>query len=254
MSRCRSRTGDTPETEALDLRPDTSIASMKKRILIVEDDRALARVLADNLTFAGYEVEHLDDGADVVSKVRSFSPDLVLLDVMLPGKDGFGLLGLIRQGGRTPVIMLTARDQKTDKLKGLELGADDYVTKPFDFEELQARIRAVLRRARRMVTRITVGEAIIDFENFKAMRGRHDLRLSRREFDLLLYLAEREGGVVPRSELLREVWGFPEEPATRAVDYAIRRLRRKIETDPHHPRHIHTVHGDGYCLTLEAGR
>jgi len=191
----------------------------------------------------------VDDGAEVIRRVRSFAPDLVLLDVMLPGADGFELCGLVRQGGRTPVIMLTARDQKRDKLRGLELGADDYVTKPFDFEELQARIRAVLRRARQMVVRITLGETLIDFRAFKAMRGHRELRLSRREFDLLSYLAEREGAVVPRSELLREVWGFPDEPSTRAVDYAIRRLRRKIERDPHNPQHIHTVHGDGYCLT-----
>ena len=223
---------------------------MKKRILIVEDDAALARVLADNLTFAGFEVETVDDGDEVVRRMRTFAPDLVLLDIMLPGVDGFELCGLVRQGGRTPVIMLTARDQKRDKLRGLELGADDYVTKPFDFEELQARIRAVLRRARQMVVRITLGETLIDFRTFKATRGRRELRLSRREFDLLSYLAEREGAVVPRSELLREVWGFPDEPSTRAVDYAIRRLRRKIERDPHNPQHIHTVHGDGYCLTL----
>ena len=222
---------------------------MKKRVLIVEDDAALARVLSDNLAFSGFEVEIVDDGAEVIRRVRAFSPDLVLLDLSLPGPDGFELCGLIRQGGRTPVIMLTARDQKSDKLRGLELGADDYITKPFDFEELQARIRAVLRRARQMVVRITLGETVVDFSAFKATRGRHDLRLSRREFDLLSYLAEREGAVVPRSELLREVWGFPEEPSTRAVDYAIRRLRRKIERDPHNPQHIHTVHGDGYCLT-----
>ena len=222
---------------------------MKKRILIVEDDAALARVLADNLRFSGFEVETVDDGAEVIKRMRVFAPDLVLLDVMLPGPDGFELCGLVRQGGRTPVIMMTARDQKRDKLRGLELGADDYVTKPFDFEELQARIRAVLRRARQMVVRITLGETLIDFRAFKALRGRRELRLSRREFDLLSYLAEREGAVVPRSELLREVWGFPDEPSTRAVDYAIRRLRRKIERDPHNPQHIHTVHGDGYCLT-----
>ena len=222
---------------------------MKKRILIVEDDAALARVLSDNLTFSGFDVQHVDDGARVIREVREFSPDLVLLDLTLPGTDGFDLCGLIRQGGRTPVIILTARDQKIDKLRGLELGADDYVTKPFDFEELQARIRAVLRRARQMVVRITLGDTVVDFNAFRATRGRQDLRLSRREFDLLSYLAEREGSVVPRSELLREVWGFPEEPTTRAVDYAIRRLRRKIEKDPHNPQHIHTVHGDGYCLT-----
>jgi two-component system response regulator VicR len=223
---------------------------MNKRILIVEDDAALARVLADNLTFFGFEVEWVDDGAAAIGRVRAFSPDLVLLDVMLPGRDGFELCGLIRQGGRTPVIMLTARDQKIDKLKGLELGADDYVTKPFDVEELHARIRAVLRRARRTAVRITIADAVIDFVTFTATRGRYDLRLSRREFDLLSYLAEREGRVVPRGELLKEVWGFPDEPSTRAVDYAIRRLRRKLEPDPHNPRHIHTVHGDGYSLTL----
>ncbi len=226
----------------------------RQRILIVEDDRALARVLSDNLSFSGYDVEWVDNGADVVNRVRSTSPDLVLLDVMLPGRDGFNLCGLIRQGGRTPVIMLTARDQKADKLKGLELGADDYVTKPFDFEELRARIRAVLRRARRSAVRITVGDAVIDFVAFTATRGGLDLRLSRREFDLLGYLAEREGRIVQRDELLREIWGFPDEPATRAVDYAIRRLRRKLEPDPHNPRHIHTVHGNGYSLTLTQPR
>lgn len=226
----------------------------RQRILIVEDDRALARVLSDNLSFSGFDVDWVDDGAEVLNRVRSTSPDLVLLDVMLRGRDGFSLCGLIRQGGRTPVIMLTARDQKVDKLKGLELGADDYITKPFDFEELQARIRAVLRRARRSATRISIGEAVIDFVAFTATRGDTDLRLSRREFDLLGYLAEREGRIVQRDELLREVWGFPDEPATRAVDYAIRRLRRKLEADPHNPRHIHTVHGNGYSLTLTQSR
>jgi DNA-binding response OmpR family regulator len=224
---------------------------MKKRILIVEDDHALSRVLSDNLTFAGFDVSCVHEGQEAIGQVRAFAPDLVLLDIMMPGQDGFELCGLIRQNGRTPVIMLTARDQKADKLRGLALGADDYVTKPFDFEELQARMRAVLRRARQMMVRITLGTTVVDFSAFKATRGRTDLRLSRREFDLLAYLAEREGCVVPRSELLREVWGFPEEPSTRAVDYAIRRLRRKIEIDPHHPRFIHTVHGDGYSLTID---
>jgi two-component system, OmpR family, response regulator VicR len=226
----------------------------KQRILIVEDDRALARVLSDNLSFSGFDVDWVDDGAEVLNRVRATSPDLVLLDVMLPGRDGFNLCGLIRQGGRTPVIMLTARDQKGDKLKGLELGADDYITKPFDFEELQARIRAVLRRARQSAVRIVIGDAVIDFTTFTATRRGLDLRLSRREFDLLSYLAEREGRVVQRDELLREIWGFPDEPATRAVDYAIRRLRRKLEADPHNPRHIHTVHGNGYSLTLNQPR
>jgi DNA-binding response OmpR family regulator len=223
---------------------------MRKRLLLVEDDEALARLLQDNFAFCGFEVEWIADGATVIDRVRGRRPDLVLLDVMLPGVDGFTLCSLIRESGRTPVIMLTARDQKRDKLRGLELGADDYVTKPFDFEELHARVRAVLRRTRSMITRIEVGPATIDFTSFTATREGRDLRLSRREFDVLAYLAEREGRVVDRGELLREIWGFPDEPLTRAVDYAIRRLRRKIEPDPHHPQFIHTVHGDGYSLTF----
>jgi two-component system response regulator VicR len=223
---------------------------MKKRILVVEDDLALARVLSDNLTFCGFDVSTVSDGNEVIDRVRTFCPDLVLLDIMLPGQTGFELCGLIRQGGRTPVIMLTARDQKADKLKGLDLGADDYITKPFDFEELLARIRAVLRRARLMVVRLKLGKVLVDFNELRAVSGRREIHLTRREFDLLSYLAERHNSVVHRVELLREVWGFPEEPKTRAVDYAIRRLRRKIEADPHAPRYIHTVHGDGYCLTV----
>ena len=224
---------------------------MKKRILIVEDDLALARVLSDNLAFCGFEVSTAADGNDALARVRSFCPDLVLLDIMLPGQNGFDLCGVIRQRGRTPVIILTARDQKADKLRGLEIGADDYVTKPFDFEELRARIQAVLRRARSMVDRLKLGKVVIDFNALRAVAGRREIHLTRREFDLLSYLAERHNSVVHRVELLREVWGFPEEPKTRAVDYAIRRLRRKIETDPQTPRYIHTVHGDGYCLTVE---
>src|ERR1700742_4502042 len=139
---------------------------MRKRLLIVEDDEALARVLVDNFAFCGFDVEWVGDGAGVVDRVRSRRPDLVLLDIGLPGTDGFTLCGLIRESGRTPVIMLTARDQKRDKLRGLELGADDYVTKPFDFEELHARVRAVLRRTRSMLTRVEVGRAIIDFTAF----------------------------------------------------------------------------------------
>jgi DNA-binding response OmpR family regulator len=223
---------------------------MKKRILVVEDDHALARVLADNLTYSGFEVEAVEDGDEVLRAVRTFGPDLVLLDVMLPGSSGFELCGLIREGGRTPVIMLTARDQKLDKLRGLEAGADDYITKPFDFDELKARLHAVLRRARRGVVRVQLGSVVIDFQNLHARDHRGDIHLTRREFDLLFYLAERRGMVVHRSELLREIWGYPTEPRTRAVDYAIKRLRRKLEMEPHNPRYITTVHGDGYSLTF----
>jgi DNA-binding response OmpR family regulator len=223
---------------------------MTKRILVVEDDTSLARVLQDNLVYEGFDVRCVFDGANALDVVREFSPDLIVLDVMLPDADGFELCGLMRQGARTPIIMLTARGQKADKLRGLKLGADDYVTKPFDLEELLARVQAVLRRASPDVERVALGEVSVDFVSLVAVRGHRPLHLTHREFHVLRYLAERPERVVHRNELLREVWGYPELPTTRSVDHAIARLRKKIELDPHRPRFIHTVHGDGYCLTL----
>jgi DNA-binding response OmpR family regulator len=224
---------------------------VKKRILVVEDDEALARVLSDNLSYSGFEVATVEGGPAVFTTLRTFRPDLVLLDVMLPGPSGFELCGLIRERGRTPIIMLTARDQKADKLRGLEVGADDYITKPFDFDELKARLHALLRRARRSVVVVRLGNVVIDFQNLRAHQQGVEIHLTRREFDLLFYLAERRGLIVHRSELLREIWGYPTEPTTRAVDYAIKRLRRKLEIDTHNPRYITTVHGDGYSLTFD---
>jgi DNA-binding response OmpR family regulator len=215
----------------------------------VEDDRNLARVLSDNLTFEGYHVNWVGEGDAALVAIRSTPPDLILLDVMLPGRDGFELCVQLRQGGRTPIIMLTARTQKADKLKGLDLGADDYITKPFDLDELMARIRAVLRRrGRASVERLKLGRVIVDFRALRAHSESRDLHLTHREFELLHYLAERPDRVVHRDELLREVWGYLAEPTTRSVDLAIARLRKKIEEDPHRPRFIVTVHGDGYCL------
>jgi DNA-binding response OmpR family regulator len=222
---------------------------MKKRILLVEDDAALARILRDNLTFDGFDLEWVADGHRAVDRTRDFAPDLVLLDIMLPGRDGFELCSMLRQGGRTPIIMLTARGQKADKLKGLNLGADDYVTKPFDLEELLARVHAVLRRARPGLDRLVLGSVEIDFRARSARRGDEPIHLTARELTLLAYLAERQDRVVHRVELLRDVWGYPDTPTTRSVDHAIARLRKKIECDAHTPRFIHTVHGDGYCLT-----
>jgi len=224
---------------------------MKKRILVVEDDEALGWMLGDNLTFEGFDVRRAADGNLALSVAREFAPDLVILDVMLPGRDGFELIGLLRQGGPVPIIMLTARGQKIDKLKGLKLGADDYVTKPFDVEELMARVHNVLRRSSPEVPQLVLGRVTIDFRTMTARRGRHELHVTHRELKLLQYLAERQGRVVSRGELLREVWGYPNTPATRSVDNAIARLRKKIEPDPGHPRFIHAVHGDGYTLTPE---
>jgi DNA-binding response OmpR family regulator len=222
---------------------------MKKRILIVEDDAALARVLRDNLVFEGYQVESVADGSLAINVARTFAPDLVVLDITLPGKSGLELCQIWREGLRIPVILLTARAQKEDKLRGLKMGADDYVTKPFDLEELLARIHAVLRRARPTIDRLDLGAVRIDFVGLQAWNGKTAIELTYREFSLLRYLAERSDSIVHRDELLHEVWGFPESPNTRAVDHAIARLRRKIEPDPHHPQFIHTVHGDGYSLT-----
>lgn len=224
---------------------------MRKRILVLEDDSALTRVLRDNLTFAGFDVETAVDGDEALRKVRPAAPDLILLDVMLPGRSGFDLCGVLRQGGKTPIIMLTARGQKADKVKGLELGADDYVTKPFHFEELLARIRAVLRRTRPTLDRLVLGSVVVDFVRLQAWSDGREFHLTHREFEVLRYLAERQGRVVSRDELLREIWGYLDMPSTRSVDHAIARLRKKIETDPPHPRFLHTAHGDGYRLTLE---
>ncbi len=222
---------------------------MRKRILVIEDDAALARVLTDNLVLDGFAVECAADAHTGMDKARDFAPDLIILDVMLPDGNGFDLCAAIRQGGRTPVIMLTARSQKGDKLQGLALGADDYVTKPFDLEELLARIQAVLRRARPAVEQLRLGPVLIDFVALRASRGPRDLHLTHREFEVLRYLAERRGRVVSRNELLSQIWSYAEAPITRLVDHAIARLRKKVEADPRRPRFIQTVHGDGYCLT-----
>jgi DNA-binding response OmpR family regulator len=219
------------------------------RILIVEDDPSLARVLSDSLAVEGFQCRTTGNGNTAINIVAAFAPDLVLLDIGLPGKNGLELCRLWREGPRIPIIILTARALKEDKLRGLELGADDYVTKPFDLEELIARVRAVLRRSRPSVARITLGTVVIDFEAHRAWHGSRLLELSHREFVLLRYFAERPDSIVHRDELLQEVWGYPESPDTRSVDHAIARLRRKIESDPHHPQFIHTVYAGGYLMT-----
>ena len=226
--------------------------SDRKRILIVEDDDGIARVLADNLRIDGFNVRWAPTAHDALVESQSFRPDLVLLDLTLPGQaDGFDLCGVLRQGGRCGVIIVSARSQREDKLRGLRLGADDYVTKPYDMEELAARINAVLRRTVLLVSRIRLGDIIVDFEAHTARRGSIPLHLTHREFELLRYLAERRDRVVHRDELLREVWGVVDGSTTRSVDFAISRLRRKIEPNPPEPRFLRTVHGDGYSLTVD---
>ena len=223
---------------------------MRKRILVAEDDAALARVLRDNLLSQGFDVDWVDGGDLVEARTRDFAPDLVILDVMLPGKSGFDLVASLKERNRTAVVMLTARSQRADILHGLHLGADDYITKPFNLEEFLARIRAVLRRSAPSGESLVMGNVTINFLSRTARRGKIELYLTHREFELLRYLAERREKVVHREELLREVWGYIDtNVTTRSVDHAIVRLRKKIEPDPHHPEFIRTVHGDGYCLS-----
>ena len=221
------------------------------KLLVVEDDRGIATLLRHNLTIDGFEVRLAATAHDALRECQDFSPDLVLLDIKLPDGNGFELCRVLRQGGRRPVIFVSARGQRADKVRGLDLGADDYVTKPFDMEELVARINAVLRRTRPTVGTIALGSVTIDFVAGRASHGFSDIPLTRRELDLLRYLAERSGAPVRRDELLAEIWGVHDGSTTRAVDFAVARLRKKIEPDPHSPRFLKTAHGDGYSLTFD---
>jgi DNA-binding response OmpR family regulator len=223
---------------------------MSKRVMIVEDDEVLAQVVSHNLAHEGFEVRCVNNGEDALREAKTFGPDVVLLDVMLPERNGFDLCGIWSLERRFPIIMMTARDRKDDELTGFRAGADDYITKPFDLDRLLARIHAVLRRARPSIARLRLGDATIDFATLTASMRDEPLELSHREFEILRYLAERPNTVVYRDELLREVWRYHDDPITRSVDKAILRLRKKIEPDPHRPTFIHTVHGDGYRLTV----
>jgi DNA-binding response OmpR family regulator len=223
---------------------------MKRRILVVEDDTSLARVLCDNLVYEGFDVVHACDGRRALEEGNAFKPDLVLLDLTLPGLDGFEVCRkLAEEESRTAIIMLTARGQKEDKVQGLRLGADDYITKPFSLDELLARIHAVLRRVQRDNDYLVLGSLRIDFTRYTATRNDEKVAFSQHEFDVLRYMSSRSTKVVTREELLRNVWGYQNVPLTRSVDNLIARLRWKIEPDPDQPRYIHTVYGDGYRLT-----
>jgi len=226
---------------------------MKKRILIVEDDKTIAKLLRDNLEFEGFSVEWAETGRDGIVAVKSFAPDLVLLDLSLPDQDGLELCRRFANGkDHMPVIVVTARGQQEDRVRGLTLGADDYIVKPFALEELLARINAVLRRTKGRVREVTLGDVTLDFVRLRAHKGNRELVLTDREFEIMRYLTERAGTVVSRDELLHLVWGYDSAPMTRTVDNFVFRLRQKIEEDPHHPKFIRTAYGDGYRLSLDA--
>jgi two-component system alkaline phosphatase synthesis response regulator PhoP len=219
-------------------------------ILVVEDDPSLAFVLKDNLEFEGHRVVHVADGVAGLERAVALRPDLLILDVMLPGMNGIQLCKSLRERGEgLPILLLTARSQEAEKVQGLDAGADDYVTKPFGVQELMARVRVLLRRthpARERLDRYTFGNIEIDFKSFRATRGGKKLPLSQRELELLRLLVERKGEPVSRAILLREVWNAKDPPSARAVDVHVTHLRNKL--GPVAARHIITVHGVGYTF------
>lgn len=227
--------------------------SFRELILVIEDDVNLARGIAHNLRFEGYRVSVASDGHSGLRMACDERPDLILLDLMLPGIGGLEVLRSIREVGLTmQVIILSARGQETDKVTGLLQGADDYVTKPFGIQELLARVEASLRRprqARQDEAPLTFGAYSIDGSSRTLRRDGEDVRLTGKEFDLLLFLVRHPGRSFSREVLLREVWGFGYEGTERTVDNFVHQLRIRIETDPAKPQYIKTVHGIGYRFT-----
>ena len=220
------------------------------RILLVEDDRDLARGLRSNLEIEGHQVEVVHDGAIGLERARAWSPDLVVLDLMLPGLDGLRVLSELRRSDpATPVLILTAKESEADKVRGLRLGADDYVTKPFGLMELIARVEALLRRrGPQLPAQHRFGEVEVQTASRSVRRAGELVALRPMEYDLLLALLRRRGAVASRLDLLREVWGYASAAETRTVDTHVFELRRKLERDPAHPRHILTVWKVGYRL------
>jgi len=223
-----------------------------KRVLVVEDQRDLASLLAHNLKQEGLDVRTVEDGREALPAVRSWRPDLVILDLMLPGLDGFEVLRGIRGNGHEiPVLILSARGEEQDKIRGFRLDADQYVTKPFSLVELLERVHALLRRATRTVAdqkanTLTFGDVVVDQAARSVSRRGDTIQLSPKAFDLLLSLIRREGRVASRMELLREVWGYGPLVLSRTVDSHVAELRRRLEEDPANPRHIVTVFKIGY--------
>lgn len=218
-------------------------------IAIVDDDESIRRSLTLNLEAEGFAVVSAIDGEEGLALIKGERPDLIILDVMMPKKDGLQTCREVRNLGiSTPLILLTARSTAVDKVLGLELGADDYLGKPFEMPELIARVKALLRRSQAMFTvdKIEFSDVVIDFKSYRAERNEQPLELSAREYRLLRYLVAKRGAVVTRDELLDEVWGYNSYPSTRTVDNHIARLRQKIEENVESPKHILTVHGVGY--------
>ncbi|MBM7648161.1 two-component system response regulator VicR [Bacillus ectoiniformans] len=229
---------------------------MQKKILVVDDERPIADILQFNLKKEGYDVHCAYDGDQAVEMVEELQPDLILLDIMLPGRDGMEVCREVRKKYEMPIVMLTAKDSEIDKVLGLELGADDYVTKPFSTRELIARVKANLRRhqagaaqaVEEDTNEITVGTLTIHPDAYIVSKRGETIELTHREFELLHYLAKHIGQVMTREHLLQTVWGYDYYGDVRTVDVTVRRLREKIEDNPSHPSWIVTRRGVGYYL------
>ena len=225
-----------------------------QRILIVEDEHTMLMGLKDNLEIEGYEIDIADDGKAGLTKIIENKYDLVLLDVMLPNISGFDICKTARlEGILTPIILLTAKGEEIDKVLGLELGADDYMTKPFGLRELFARIKAVLRRSESQAIKqpneqITIGKLDVHFSNYEAFVEGKSQKMSHKEFEILHHLWNNKNKVISRDDLLDAVWGSEYIPSSRTVDNFILKLRQKLEEDQNHPKIILTVHGVGYKL------
>jgi two-component system OmpR family response regulator len=225
------------------------------KILIVEDDRNLLDTLKYNLRKEGYNTIAAFDGAEALDVARREKPDLIILDIMLPKLSGFEVCRILRKEMTIPILMLTAKTEEVDKIVGLEIGADDYMTKPFSMRELLARLGAMLRRADMSKQQIAseqktlkIGDLEIDIGRHQAFHGRSRLDLTPKEYELLVFLATNKGLVFSRERLLDKVWGYDYVGDTRTVDVHIRWLRQKIESDPAKPEHLVTVRGAGYKL------
>ena len=224
------------------------------RILVVEDDPAILRGLSDNLKAESHEVLTASDGEAGYRLIVERKLDLIILDLMLPKLGGYEVCRKVRgEGVHTPILILSARGEESDRVLGLDLGADDYVTKPFSVRELLARVRALLRRAQPatvLPTELRFADVVVDFKRFEARKGVSVLEMTRKEFGMLQFLTARAGEVVRRDELLDEVWDYRNYPTTRTVDNHIASLRAKIEDDASAPQHLLTVHGVGYKLVM----
>ena len=232
----------------------SAVLHAMERILIVEDELPMRTALQDVLVAEGYRVLIAADGESGLQKALAEKPDLLLLDIMLPKLDGYAVCAEIRRlSSAVPILMLTAKGQIEDRVQGLDVGADDYLVKPFSTEELLARVRALLRRTRRQTqtpTKLKLGEAVIDLVRQTATRRRRALHLTAKEFAMLRLMAESPGEPVSRERFLDIVWGYTAFPTTRTVDTHVASLRAKLEADPEQPRWIQTVHGVGYKLEL----